>query len=98
MSGSFIKGFLFATVISLLISTASVVIYDRYYAKKVVAVDIASFMEEQKKRYVDGEMSKEELETQFDHLRKVLDDIPKNIIVIQGTAVVRNAEFIDIKK
>ena len=55
-------------------------------------------MEDQKKRYVDGEMSKEELDAQFEHLKKVLDDIPENYLVIQGAAVVRNVEFIDIGK
>jgi hypothetical protein len=80
------------------VSVATVFIYDRHYAKNVVAIDIASFVEDQKKRYVDGEMSKEELDAQFEHLKKVLDDIPENYLVIQGAAVVRNVEFIDIGK
>lgn len=90
-----IKNIVITSLISLLISAVAVFAYDRLYAKKVVAIDIASFVEDQKKLYLEGEMTKADLESRFEGLRKVLDELPENYIVIHGTAVVRNVEFIE---
>lgn len=80
--------------ISVLTSILSVFVYDRYFAQKIVAVDIKGYIAEQRDLYVAGKINDEQLKQNIDRLEKVLADIPKNKVVIMGDAVIRNAEIV----
>jgi len=79
---------------ALMTSFVSVYSYDRWYAQKVVAVDIKGYIAQQRDNYMAGKLTDEELKRSFDHLENVVVAIPKNRVVIMGDAVVRNAETI----
>lgn len=80
--------------VSTIMSIATLFCYDRWYAQKVVAVDIKGYIEAQRENYLAGKMSDEDLRKSFDRLEAVVTAIPKNRVVIMGDAVVRNAETI----
>jgi hypothetical protein len=80
--------------VSTVTSIATLFCYDRWYAQKVVAVDIKGYIEAQRENYLAGKMSDDDLRKSFDRLEAVVTAIPKNRVVIMGDAVVRNAETI----
>ena len=81
-------------LVALITSVASVYSYDRWYAQKIVAVDIKGYIAQQRDNYMAGKLTDEELKRSFDHLENVVIAIPKNRVVIMGDAVVRNVETI----
>lgn len=81
-------------LVALMTSFASVYSYDRWYAQKIVAVDIKGYIAQQRDNYMAGKLTDEELKRSFDHLENVVIAIPKNRVVIMGDAVVRNVETI----
>jgi len=81
-------------LIALTTSFTSLYSYDRWYAQKIVAVDIKGYIAQQRENYIAGKMNDEELKRSFDRLESVVIAIPKNKVVIMGDAVVRNIETI----
>ena len=75
-------------------SLAAIYGYDRWYAQKIVAVDIKGYIARQRESYLAGKMSDDELKKSFDRLESVITAIPRNRVVIMGDAVVRNAETV----
>ncbi|WP_246562040.1 hypothetical protein [Geobacter grbiciae] len=73
---------------------ATITGYDRWYAQKVVAVDIKGYIAQQRDNYLAGKLSDDDLRKSFDRLEAVITSIPKNRVVIMGDAVVRNAETV----
>lgn len=81
-------------VVSLGASLAAIAGYDRWYAQKVVAVDIKGYIAQQRDNYLAGKLNDDELRKSFDRLEAVITAIPKNRVIIMGDAVVRNAETV----
>ncbi len=69
--------------------------YDRWYAQKIVAVDIKGYIARQRESYLTGKMTDDDLKKSFDRLESVITAIPRNRVVIMGDAVVRNAETVN---
>ena len=80
--------------VSLGASLATIAGYDRWYAQKVVAVDIKGYIAQQRDNYLTGKLNDDELRKSFDRLEAVITAIPKNRVIIMGDAVVRNAETV----
>lgn len=80
--------------VSLGASLATIIGYDRWYAQKVVAVDIKGYIAQQRDNYLAGKLNDDELKRSFDRLETVITAIPKNRVIIMGDAVVRNAETV----
>ncbi len=85
---------LLAIVVSAITSTASVVAYDHFYAQKVVAVDIRTFIEAKKADYLAGRLDDASLKVEMDKLEATVASIPKNKAVLMGDLVVKNVEII----
>ena len=81
-------------LIALITSFASLYSYDRWFALKIVAVDIRGYIAQQRDNYLAGKMTEDELKRSFDRLERVVIAIPKNKVVIMGDAAVRNIETI----
>lgn len=79
-------------IISAFLSILSVLVYDRYYATKIVTVDVRGFMEEQKKRYLAGAIGDRELKEGIEALQAAISGTPSNKVILMGEVVVRNAE------
>ncbi|GAM08399.1 hypothetical protein OR1_00670 [Geobacter sp. OR-1] len=75
-------------------SFATIFGYDRWYAQKIVAVDLKGYIAQQRDNYLAGKLNDDELKRSFDRLETVITAIPKNRVVIMGDAVVRNAETV----
>ena len=81
-------------MVSIGASLATVAGYDRWFAQKVVAVDIKGYIAQQRDNYLAGKLNDDELKKSFDRLENVITAIPKNRVIIMGDAVVRNAETV----
>ncbi len=81
-----------ALLISLGTSLASIWGYDRYVAQKIVAVDLKGFLTEQRNEYLQGKITKKELDRHMDHMEAVVDRIPDRYAVILGDVVVRHVK------
>lgn len=75
-------------------SAASIVVYDRYFATRIVAVDIKGFIATQRDLFVQGKIDDDQLRKNIESLEKAIENIPSNEVVIMGDAVVRNAKTI----
>jgi len=80
--------------ISLASSAASILVYDRYFATRIVAVDVKGFIAEQRDLFVQGKIDDGQLKRNIESLEKAIESIPSNEVVIMGDAVVRNAKTI----
>ena len=80
--------------ISLASSAASIVVYDKYFATRIVAVDIKGFIAAQRDLFVQGKIDNDQLRKNIESLEKAIENIPSNEVVIMGDAVVRNAKTI----
>ncbi len=85
---------LLVVAVSLLSSVVSVAAYDHFFAQKVVAVDIKSFIEERKAEYVAGRLDDAGIKREMDKLEATVAAIPKNKAVLMGDLVVKNVPVI----
>ncbi len=86
------KQWVITAIISAFLSILSVLVYDRYYATKIVTVDVRGFMEEQKKLYLAGAIGDEQLKEGIEELQAAISGVPSNKVILMGEVVVRNAE------
>lgn len=85
---------LLVLAVSLVTSAASVAAYDHFFAQKVVAVDIKSFIEEKKADFVAGRLDEAGMKREMDKLEAMVAAIPKNKAVLMGDLVVKNVQII----
>ena len=90
----FVSVLMLCLMVSIGASLATVAGYDRWFAQKVVAVDIKGYIAQQRDNYLAGKLNDDELKRSFDRLESVITAIPKNRVIIMGDAVVRNAETV----
>jgi len=78
-------------------STASVMIYDKFYAKKekkLVAYDLQGYLMNQRLAMQKGELTEKQLGENLDKLKIKLDNIPPDQAVITADVVLRNIEVL----
>lgn len=90
----FVSVLMLCLAVSIVASLAAIAGYDRWFAQKVVAVDIKGYIAQQRDSYLAGKLNDDELKRSFDRLESVITAIPKNRVIIMGDAVVRNAETV----
>jgi hypothetical protein len=79
-------------VISLLVSVLSVFFYDRFFAQKVIAVDVKGYIARQRDLYTGGKLTDEQFRANIDKFEEVIKSIPANRVAIMGDVVLKNAE------
>ncbi len=84
-------------IMNTVVSAVSVYIYDRYFAQKVVVIDIRSYMMDRKNMFLTGKISEKQFTESVDNIEKALQKTNKRTVVLIGDAVVRNAEKIHIE-
>ena len=80
-------------LVSMLMSAGSVYVYDRFYAQKIVAVDIKGYIATQRDLYLSGKETGKEFRANIDKLAAAVKSIPKNRVAIMGDAVINNAKI-----
>lgn len=83
-----------ALVVSLLIATGVVAIYDQRYAQKIVTMDLKGYIQTQRDKAMNGGASDEELRRGLDAMEAALLAEPANHIVVMKDVVLRNAREI----
>lgn len=86
--------FLSFLLISIIVSAVSVFLYDKYYVPKIVAIDIKTYITEQRDLFLSGKITEDGLKENIDKLERVVENVPKNKIILMGDAVIRNIEVI----
>jgi hypothetical protein len=69
-------------------------VYDRYFAQKIVAVDLKGFLEEQRDQFLGKKINEEQLKANIDVMEGKIKSMPKNKIMILGDVVVGKTETI----
>lgn len=81
-------------VVSLLMATAVVALYDQRYAQKVVTIDLKGYIRNQREKAVNNEVSDDELRRNIDAMEAALLAEPANHTVLLKDVVLRNAREI----
>ncbi len=84
-------------IMNTVVTAVSVYIYDRYFAQKVVVIDIRSYMMDRKNLFLTGKISEKQFTESVDNIENTLQKTNKRTVVLLGDAVVRNAEKIHIE-
>ena len=90
--------FFITVLLCAIVSLSTVIIYDRYFAQKIVSIDIRSYMDEQRSQYLAGKISNEQLEKNINYIQQVISALPNNNVVLMGDAVVKNAKIIKLER
>ncbi len=90
-----IKLLIAALFISILCSAASVSVYDRFFAQKVVTANIAQFVLDQRDLYFQGTIDKEQYVANLNRFVTLVKSQPKNRIVILEDVVAANGEKLE---
>lgn len=75
-------------------SVVSIAVYDRWFAQKIVAVDIKGYIDETRELYLAKKIGIDEAIARInklDSIEEFTKSAPKNTVVLMGDAVVRNA-------
>ncbi len=83
-----------AIVVSVITSVLLAFVYDRYFAVKIVAVDLKGYVARQRDLYAKGKITEDEFKRSMDDLETVIGNVPKNTVVLTSDVVVRNAKAI----
>lgn len=82
-----------SVLISMAVSMGSIYVYDRFYAQKIVSVDIKGFIAQQKALYLAGKLTDAQFRANVDKMVAAVKAIPKNRMAIMGDAVIKNAQI-----
>lgn len=88
---------LVALFVGLATATLAIGVYDRYFAQKIVAVDLKGYVQRQRDLLLAGKIDDEGIRRAFDRLETVLTEIPGNHVVILKEVVLRNGKDIEIE-
>ena len=83
-------------IANIIVSIATVSIYDRYFARRVAFIDIRGYMLDRKKLFLAGSITEMQFTESVDKIEKALLKTDKRTVVLLGDAVVRNAGKINI--
>lgn len=78
-----------AAFVSAVVTVGILALYDRYYAQKIVALDVKGYIAEQRDLYLSGKINDTQLKERFDRLEKAKERVPGNRIIILGDVLVR---------
>ena len=76
-------------LVSIVVVAGALVIYDRYFAQKIVALDVKGYIAEQRDLYLAGKINDVQLKESIDRLEKAKERVPANRIIILGDVLVR---------
>lgn len=95
-TGSGAGRFLASALICVVVSAGMIAGYDRWFAQKIVALDVKGYIAEQRDLFISGKIDEEQLKRNFDRLEKIKEKVPGNRVIILGDVLVRkNVEVIE---
>lgn len=88
------KNVMLFIILNLLVSIASIFVYDHFFSQKVMAFDISGYMAEQKRLFFAGKITEEELLKSLDRVDERLRQESKKTLILNGNAVIKNGKYI----
>ena len=87
-------GYLDVVVIALIVAFLAVTAYDKFFASKVVVVDLTSFVKEQKELFMQGRIGEADVAERLAQFQKFVKKQPQNQTVIIKDIVLANGREI----
>jgi len=81
-------------LLSIAASSAAISVYDRYFAVKVVSLDLKGYIGRLRDDYGSNKITQEQFKQRLDHLENLVGRLPENYVVLTSDVVVRNAQKI----
>lgn len=82
-------------IVSIFSSVASIAVYDRFFAQKVVTANISKFVIDQRDLYFQGKIDKQQYVNSLTNFIALLKSQPKNRVIILEDVVAANAEKLE---
>ena len=82
------KRLLLNIIISLVVSSAVVFAYDRFFAQKVVVFDIKGYIEQLRDLYLAKKIDDAELKRRIDMIEVMVNNTPKRKVIIMGDVII----------
>ncbi len=80
-------------VVSMVSSVATVAVYDRYVAQKVVAVDVSGFLQEQRDMVLAKKITMDDFKANLERYLAALKNQPKNrVLILEDVIASKNLE------
>jgi hypothetical protein len=93
-SKKMIAGFL---VMQLAISILTIGVYDRYFAQKIVVLDVNRYIASLKADYVAGKINNEALDQAPKKIQRAVEAVGSNTTILVGEAVLKNGKYLKIE-
>jgi hypothetical protein len=81
-------------LLSIAASSAVVYVYDRYFAVKVVSLDLKGYIGKLRDDYGSNKITEAQFKQRMDDLENLVGQLPANYVVLTSDVVVRNAKKI----
>jgi len=88
------KNVMMILLLNILMTIASISVYDHFFSQKVMAFDISGYMAEQKRLFFAGKITEEELLRTLDRVDERLRQESKRTLILNGSAVIKNGKYI----
>jgi hypothetical protein len=72
------------------VSALTLFAYDRFYATKVAVFDFAGYIEKTRNDVATGKIDNNQMLARLDEVKKMLDSMPSNVIVLAGDTILGN--------
>ena len=80
-------------VVSMMSSVATVAVYDRYVAQKVVAVDVSGFLQEQRDMVLAKKITMDDFKANLERYIEALKSQPRNrVLILEDVIASKNLE------
>lgn len=89
-----VKKVLTTLALSFTVSAATIWVYDRHFAQKIVTFDMNSYLADQKNLYVNGKLDDKELEAELKAVADIINSLPGNHVVLVSDVVLKGAEVV----
>lgn len=81
-----------ATLVSSIVSCGSLLMYDRFFAQKIMTVNMTQYLKDQSDLYFAGKITRDELAANFDRFSQTVKAQPKNKVILLEDVVANGAE------
>ncbi len=82
-------------VVSLFSSTAAVAVYDRFFAQKIVTINLRQYMENQRDLYLSGKLTADQVKQNLDGFIASVKAAPKNKVILLEDVVANSTEKLE---
>lgn len=82
-----LKQILITVLISLMISSGTVLVYDKFFSQKIVTFDLKGYIATLRDLYLTGQIDDKELQSKIDVIEAVVNSTPKRNVIITSDVI-----------